>query len=473
MAIPILHLAASGREPGPFAANKTGRKLRLLLDLPAAARQPDTSTTSWSEAGVPDPAHFLWSLGLRDDIEVFWLADESEQGVGALHFDPVHDAEDQLPFTVTHADGSTLYAVWPYRQWQFMAEREARDDESRAALLHQVLIARVAVELGTDLLVTNNEQLLASIGNWITSANPVSVADALAAMGLYLRNRSEFPIIAPAMISMGEHLLLWTAVRSQLPAGWAWGNALVQHGTATDNDSPILLFGSTHERLVRVLRYRDDLHLALLEPQNNSTADRATEALDNLLVNMVGSFDAAARVAHLVVGIDPKRRHKAGWQNRDWRQKISIGAPALADLFDQGTSGDLLFGACRLLRNTVHGEALQSTGMQSGGQPRRTLVRLPHDDATDLIGIFDALGGSTGWGVSVDPLHSYVEPRVLVERLLPAAFALLDQAMELTPVSQLTGLSTPLQGSPPSDTTFGLGTRVRACLLLGLIVPAV
>ena len=61
-----------------------------------------------------------------------------------------------------------------------------------------------------------------------------------------------------------------------------------------------------------------------------------------------------------------------------------------------------------------------------------------------------------------------------IERLLPQALHALDDALRLTPIERLSGVAPgALMTAPPDDMSFGLGTRVRASLLLGLPVPAV
>jgi hypothetical protein len=238
-------------------------------------------------------------------------------------------------------------------------------------------------------------------------------------------------------------------------------------------DSPKFLFQSLHERLVRLLRCRDRVHAALLVPQNNQTAGEATEALDYFMVNLVGAFDAAAGAAHLAVGLDPEDRRSAKWQRRDWRRDVRRTDPELADLFAPDTAHARVFEVCRTLRNTVHGEALHSTGVEGGGRPRRTLVALPEDDADDLAELFDQLGGREEWGLrELAFSRIYVDPARLIERLLPQALQMLDDALRLTPVERFDGVATSrLSTKPPDDLSFGLGTRVRACLLFGLPVP--
>lgn len=465
----------SGDGPGPFAGRVNGRILRILVDLPEAQRQPDASFAGPGLLGVPSPARFLWSLGLRDDIDVFWMARPGEpDGIGSVQLQDPDRAEDQLPFVVHEKHGSSLQAVSPYTDWETVAARSLPGTGAeRNDWLHDVIVTRVAVGLRVDVLVTASAAVLASDERFVTEANPLPVDQALAVVGLYLRIRGEHPVVAPRILAFGEHLMLWSAVRSQLPSGWRWGSALVAHGGVEGRDGPTLLFGSLHERLVRVLRYRDQLHGALLVPQTRSTGDRATEALDNLMVNLVGAFDVAARVAHLVAGLPAKHRHRAKWQTSEWLKNVSDVAGPLAQVFASGADPAALFKICRILRNTVHGEALQSTTTQISGQERHTLVALPEDDAQDLADLFDRLGGRAEWGLRpTTGARMHVEPLPLVERLLPDALAILDDALRLTPVDRLPGIDPGLlSAGPPDDLHFGPGTRVRLCLLLGLAVP--
>ena len=221
---------------------------------------------------------------------------------------------------------------------------------------------------------------------WAADANPMTAEQALAVIGLYLRGRRQYPMIAPNGLRFGEHLLLWSAARAQLPSGWRWGSALVAHSRDVQRNGPTFLFGSLHERIVRLLRCRDRVHTALLVPQDNQTAGEATEALDYFMVNLVGAFDAAARAAHLAAGLDPGSRRNAAWQKDGWRRQIRAASPELADLFAAGTTHSRVLEIARILRNTVHGEGLHTTAAQHGGRPRETLVALPEDDAQDLAG---------------------------------------------------------------------------------------
>jgi len=72
------------------------------------------------------------------------------------------------------------------------------------------------------------------------------------------------------------------------------------------------------------------------------------------------------------------------------------------------------------------------------------------------------------------PPRVHVDAARLIERLLPQSLQILDDALRLTPVERLDGvLTSDLITAPPDDLDFGLGTRVRASLLLGLPVTTV
>lgn len=448
----------AGDPPSPFATG--GRPLRIVVGLPLPEQGPDVAWASADALTMPDPDRLLWALGLRDDIEMYWISAPADRDAPArIELLDVDPANDHLPFRMFTTTSVSHRAVWPYSQWKRLA--------GDAGLpLDDVQAAAVAANMRADLLVTNNQQLLSCTDRRLAALNAMISSDALGVIGLYLRNRGFYEMAPPSGLVFGEHLFLWSAVRAMLPSGWAWGSALVGHGQASGRSSPTLLFGSLHQRLVRALRYRDQIHAALLVPQNNDTGDQAAEALDNFLVNVVGAFDAAARAAHLCAGLDPAARHLSGWQKPDWLKRLNVAE--LERLYAKDTEGERLFKLCRLLRNTVHGEGLQTTSVQGAGQPLRTFVALPEDDAQDLEALLQSLGsGGAAWGL--EPLtgrEEHLDPGVFVEALLPRVFSLLDETLRLTPVDRL-GTS-PGLSDPPDDLSFGAGTRARATMMLGL-----
>ncbi|UUE28492.1 hypothetical protein LRQ08_31660 (plasmid) [Rhodococcus qingshengii] len=416
---------------------------------------------------------FLWSLACRPDIELFWIGDEnSPADPGRVLIDTGPPGpHDHLGFsTVNSTGGNSLHALWPYEYLHTVAYRDATDvGLSPDEWLTQVLVAQTSVEMNADILVTMRQQTLFSQARYITEANPLSAEQALSVVGLYLRSREQYPIVAPKELSFNEHKMLAVAVEGLLPSWRTWTIALSMHGSATGSDSPQLLAHSLKERIIRLLRCRDQLLIASLAPQTNTTADRVAESLDYLLVNLVGAFDAAARAAHLVADLSHSERRVAAWQRLDWVK--SLQNDEIRSFWVKGGSPAVLFWVCRVLRNTVHGESMQTIAMHEGlTAEARTLVRLPADDAEELAGKFDLLGGGAGWGLRhLAGVGVFIDASVFVERLLPQVLNDLDEVLRLTPTSKLDGVDQrALTRLQPNNIHDGLGTRSRVGLLLGL-----
>lgn len=446
---------------GPFAGDGP---LRVLIDLPADLRQVEAGP--WEGPTALTPEHLLWSLCQGSaDIELTWLAQPGETGIGAVHFQEPHLPSDHWPFRIERDGGVTLGAVSMYRQ----LVRAAGEDPPRTLATYAK--AALSGDLRAHVTVTRDPDLLNLTGFYARNINPMTAADALAVVGLYLRKDDPYlGAWAPkGGLKLGHHLAAWVAVRSQLPSGWRWGSALVDHSTATNDDYATLLFGSFFERLVRMLNHRDNIHRAVLQRANNQTGLNATEALDTFMFNVVGAFDAAAIAAHMGAGRQFADRRRAGWQSKDWRK--DLGVQHLYEMFHKNKPADDLFTVCRLLRNTVHGAGLSST-VVSRMTTNKTLVRLPHAEAAEIVDRLNHLAPADTWGIDEwNRGHLYIDPSRLVEGLIPHIFSTLEELLAQTPLDGLTGTGV-VRDSVPIDGFFDLSTRTRTCLLTGLTPPS-
>jgi hypothetical protein len=81
---------------------------------------------------------------------------------------------------------------------------------------------------------------------------------------------------------------------------------------------------------------------------------------------------------------------------------------------------------------------MRTTAVNRPGRVRETVIRLPGPDEAAILSSIEALDGQTEWGVRTGANGStLVDPAVFIERLFPHVLALLERAMEQTPVERL------------------------------------
>lgn len=318
--------------------------------------------------------------------------------------------------------------------------RDLGSEEAAVRRRYDVLAAMVAAQaLEADLYVTERAYLHAAPWNPARGVTVCTIADALAILGLYLRAQGEHPVALRHNFNRG--LFFWVGTRELLPEAWRWFGACVQYGIGSDDDSLDILAGSLLQRVQRALEARDAVHLALNRPQNNDTQQNALSHLDTVLVFLMAAIDVAARVAHRVLVLPTEDEFGAGWQKTwkgGWLEQVRARQSALADVVRPGSAGSDVLTIVRLLRNSVHGAALQGTALIAGATPMQTLVGLPASDEASLLVCMESLGGSSTWGVRhAESYHVLMDPGVFVDRLFSEVLALLNQLMANTPVERL------------------------------------
>ena len=344
-------------------------------------------------------------------------------------------------------------------------------EQAAARRIADAVAACAARQIKADLYVTDREylhQLTRSIGNGVTFGTP---RQALALTGLYLRSQQKFLLWKdPAdkvPHSFDKGLYYRVAARDLLTAGWRWYAACVQHDTSQDlaagERDLTYLGGAVFQRITRVLQTRDDLLRAMNCRQDNNVAEDALIVLDVCLVFLMGAMDAAARVAHRVLGLPPSRARNAGWQRREWLASAAEQEPSLAELVTAGTAGADIMTILSRLRNTVHEADLPALAVGLPGGHEGTLVSLPGADRGRILAAAGRLGGASGWGLQeLLPERVHADPGVLLGRLLPAVITLLNDLMTATPVERLPGVSLqPADLVPPRSHGGVFGDRER------------
>ena len=344
-------------------------------------------------------------------------------------------------------------------------------DHAVARRTADAVAACAASQIRADLYITNREylhRLTRPIGHGVTFCTP---HEALALVGLYLRTQGEFLIwkdqSSGTPYRFDKGLYYWVGARGLLPAGWRWYAACVAHSGGQDRTADAhdltYLGGAVFQRITRVLQARDDLLRAMNCKQDNNVAEDALTALDVCLVFLMGALDAAARVAHRVLGLRPDRAYLAGWQRSRWLQDVAAREPSLAAVVAAGAAGaDTLIILSRL-RNTVHEAGLLALAIGFPGRREGTLVGLPRADSDRILEAADRQGGRDAWGLQeLLPGRLHADPGVLLDRLLPQVIGLLNELMTATPVERLSGVSLePEDRVPPRGRGEAFGERER------------
>jgi hypothetical protein len=453
-----------------FLGRQQYRKLVVLLDADVV---PAADLSTWGKK------YLLAGLLTLDVVECFRYADDGPPADVARRDDQYMGEAVPGWAVLSPDDGSGLRNVRTADKDQIsdhpvfgnahdVAACDTRTDAYRdrdpadasAQRRADALAAMVANAIGADLFVTNREYLHAMSWNIADGVTFLDVDRALGTLGLYLRAQQQYVTSRDPQrcgsYTMNRGLFFWVGTRELLPSAWRWFAACAQHSTGGGGDDLLFLGQSVLQRVQRALQVRDEVHVGLNKPQNNDTADDALSSLDIVLLLLMGATDATARVAHSVLGLSGRQR-VAGWSRTDWIAKVAARVPTLGALFLPGTDELHALTILRLLRNSIHGEAMQALGV---GRPRRrdrTLVSLPASDEPALQAAFAALGGLADWGVEeLIPGRLHFDPGVLLEQLFPRAIAMLNRIMDETPVERLAHvLPQPSDSLPPTGSSSG------------------
>jgi hypothetical protein len=344
-------------------------------------------------------------LGFAHHPLVELLSTRSE-GLPHLNVGPIDHEDDQAPILISWPDGSTTSTgVSPASNYLTLTENHLRSHPSaeRDEVLRVLLLADAAKEFGADAFVTGSDALLdpTQRSRLARDSNAMTVESAVAVVGLYLRLRNDFTYRQDNEFRerFNRRLYFWVLTRELLPNAWRWTDAGGQHSQATGDDTTLQLSLSALKRVDHALRARDRVHEQMKLPQNNDTADEALFHLDTFLVFFVSAFDAVAQAAHLIYGLDPGKLHLAGWR-RKWRTKqLSIVAPQVSALMDDGAPARDALDLLAFLRNTIHGEALSTVARQAGGRPLENVLLLPRSQEQALLSIIARHGGNDRWGI--------------------------------------------------------------------------
>jgi hypothetical protein len=315
-----------------------------------------------------------------------------------------------------------------------VAYRELGEVPAAARQEADALAALAGEALGADIFVTDRPYLHEPTWRIAGSLAVCSPRVALALLGLYLRAQREFVVSqernVKEVVSRGQYYL--GAARELLPSSSRWLAACRQF-SGDEREDTLMLCWTLLDRVARALQCRDEVYLAAYGRQGRDAADEALGAFDGFALWLMGALDVSARVVHGVLGL-PGPVRNAGWQKAGWTKNLGKNVPDLASLVDQGSSGETAMTILRILRNSVHGEALGAVETIGNDSARSgALIRLPKEESATLQRAIADLGGAAKWGIQFSSQgRTYVDPVPLLDHLLLHAVGLLDGILEKT-----------------------------------------
>jgi len=449
-------------DESPFTLDRW-RPLRLAVD-DATVSADDISLL---RVFAQDDELELWHTGT--DVEPrFELAEPFESGFPTDGARSVH---------TVHANGGVgffgIYGI--ERMSERAAEVAAATSAPEEEIFNGLAFAAASDEYNCDGFVTNRSYLR----NEIRPDEPVafSPTDAFALIGLVRRARGNDSIGQDLMgFRLEGSTFHFVLQRDLLRDGWPWFSGIVASGSAVPGEDSLVYLGQTSmERFTRVLQIRERLHVAAKGEPTRRSGDETVFQLETLLMFLSASFDAAARIAHLVYLSG--RYEDAGWRRQPWREKLRAQAPNLAALADDSSTGGRLLQIVGALRNTIHGEALRAGETDRPGHGRSHFVRVTAREGERLQRLLRERGESPdAWGVHETAGNVSLAADRFVEALIPQATTLLNQLMAATDTTRLPGAREQLPGvrlidEPAAEwwrDMFSFQIRQRVRLLSGL-----
>jgi hypothetical protein len=413
-----------------FGSGEAWRPLRLVID-------DDTLT--------PAEAAELLAFGHHSEVE---LTRTDPTAVPRLEIQEPND--DFVPIH-TVSDGVGVFWVSHAARLRARAQKAAGQSDIREEDAYRAAVfASATDEAGADGFVTNRDFLLAErAGNHAPIYTP---AEAMALVGLAMRLHGNESIGADlADLRLRGSTYHFILGRDLTHEGWRWFSGCAASSHATMDDTAIYLGQAALERFQRVLQIRDRLHAQAKIPSTRTVGDELVFQFETLLLFLSATFDAAARVAHLVyLGDDYE---EAGWRRGGWANQLAAAEPRLAALVADGTRGGTVLKLISRMRNTIHGEALRPITLQSGGRPTENPVELNANEATKAVANIAFLGDApAAWGLREEHGRTYLSADRYAESLLPHAISLLNDLMASTAVERLPGVDEERLMTPPANT---------------------
>ena len=335
----------------------------------------------------------------------------------------------------------------------------------------EALLVLAASEIHADILVTNRPSLLQSRPlNTPERIAVFSTAEALGAIGLYLRARGKYfgTKSRGAAITYNRGNFWDSAVRLYVRDYFDVSGRALQLDQSRGTDGLVLFAFSSIRRAARALERRDAVWRHINQNQDRDVAEDTLAIVESMLLFLMGSLDVTAKFVDGVFAINVSGGNPAiGWQKQKWMKGLAAKASRVAELFKPGSSGEATVETLRLLRNTIHDVGLEAVSVHDSNREQLTWVSIPEADKDDVLAGIAKLGGKDKWGIHIrDDGRTFVDVGPLIENLIAYTLYLLGDIYAAVAVEVATTTSKPpMEPSPQfSDELVDLHLQWQLCL---------
>jgi hypothetical protein len=388
------------------------------------------------------------------------------------HYEP---GATTIPITVT--DGRNRKTMSAIREPESLfkasgsfVEQPHTEGFSRQAAFRDFLIARANHHLDYDILISLSPYLLSNRDKpFLRCVNPRTPLEAVKIVGLLLRTRGNYSFeAAPNYFRVFDRRSIYKVLlQHKLPSMWRYVKACA-HAESVRGDGIAYLAESILIRCARSLEARDEIGVRFYLLQNNDTRDAIMYHFDYLTLMLMGTFDAQARVARRVYGINRPDEINTGFHRKEFHKALKRSADiTLYNLVADRSFSDLMVLLLGI-RNSIHGAVWPTIACEKFPEPEESFIKVPPAYRNKIWEAAERCGSAGKWGLIQYPDFLLLEPYTYVVNLVDECFRQIDLIAVRTDVTRLfpDNYAAPqLQDEASDNAIFEEPVRQRIALL--------
>lgn len=419
------------RDRSAFARGPTQRNLRVHVDVEALQ----------AEEGFER----LMSFAHHDTIDVVELRPKDftldEKGVATWSVESVRRDRSRNDGAVVRTHHEEFF--YPAGNNLKALRAMGFDLDAEAELEKRALMAMFAWR-GCDAFVSSHAaRNLAS--RRYPESNPLSVLEATALIGLFLRLREDFVYwCADGAVRTTTASSFYSTMAEYLLPGLDRWMVHCPEGSTAFEPSPAGLVRGVHERTVRALRARDRLLGQLFRVPQRSTMDDALFYFDGFLVSLTAAFDCAYRLLSRCYALKPTPTLR----QPKWTQALLAAQTKFVEVAEGTPMGDVAL-ILHTLRNVLHEEPFKVVGLvDEGGDLLAFQAGLSPKEREHIEVALQRTGGADSWGFyEVGDGAFTIDLHRFTERMLTEATEVIRFIVRTTEVERM-GPARPIPAAP-------------------------